>query len=108
MSERLLEAQLGELCPPLIGRTFVGVVACQIEVLAAHAAKPSAVGPAQQLRRERQRERVTRPRMYVELVARDVRGAQLVTFSGLGDLAGVHLERRRGLLETAHAWPAEL
>jgi hypothetical protein len=53
-------------------------VRLDVQVFAAHGTKPGAVGTAEDLRRQRQRERIARPRGEVEHVVADVRRAELL------------------------------
>src|SRR3954447_17076149 len=80
-----------------------------VEVLAAYRAQSPALVRTHDLGRKFQYERVARPRLEVELVAVDVGRLQLVVFgAGLIDLAHVDRYRPPGVLETAHARPAQL
>jgi hypothetical protein len=54
------------------------LVRLEVQVLAADRTEAGAVGPAEDLLRKRQRDRVARPGIHVELVVDEVRRAQLV------------------------------
>jgi hypothetical protein len=76
------------------------------EIHSADRAETRAVLPAEQHRREREREGISCPRRYVQHVSFEIRRGQLLTTTRLRNLAGVDLERGRGIGETAHAGAA--
>src|SRR4051794_17617537 len=88
--QALVELQLGELRPAGVGLRIVLVRGLLVEVRPADPAQAGAVGPAGQLRRELERERIARPGREVELVVRaDVGRDELLRRAGLMDLAHV-------------------
>src|SRR5438067_1023334 len=79
---RLLEPHLRQLRPAWIGRPLVPVLRPGgVEGRAADRAQPRALLAAQELLRDRQRERVTGPSSEVENAAVDVRRGELLPFS---------------------------
>lgn len=101
---RLLEPQFRQLRPARIGLAVVPVIGARgVEIDAADRAQPSAVGPAQHRRRERQRQRIARPGVEIEDPALDVRRLEFLSLSRLGHLARVDAEYGRRRLQAAHA-----
>ncbi len=101
---RLLEPQFGQLRPARIGLALVPVIGPRrAQIDAADGAQTGAIGPAQQRRREDERQRVTGPGMEIEDPALDVRRLELLALSRLGYLAGVDVEHRRCRLQATHA-----
>ncbi len=74
-----LQLQLPQLRPARVGLALVRVLRVEVEVLAALGAEAGAVGSADELRRQGQRERVVGPLGDVDdLVGVDVRAVQLL------------------------------
>src|SRR5215207_8848870 len=103
-----VELQLAQRRPAGVGLALVGVLRRAVQVRAAHGAEPGAILAADDLRWERQGERVAGPAAHVEVALVEVGRAQLVAAAGLVDLAGVHLHRVARRLEAAHARAVEL
>ena len=82
----------------------MGVIGAGLgEVDAADRAQADAIGPAQDLGRERQGQRIARPAPQVELVPPRRRATRAPPPPRLGDLAGVDLELRARAGQAAHA-----
>src|SRR5213592_2914510 len=79
-----------------------------VEVLAADRAKAQALVLADDLRWEREGQRVAGPGANVELVAVDVRRTELVAVARMVDLTGIDLERAVGAIEATHTRPAKV
>src|SRR5580765_6444162 len=65
----------------------------EVQVLAADRTEPRAVGPAENLLRQRERDRITRPTMHVELVVREIGRSQLVAALGVRGLILACIDR---------------
>src|SRR5204863_8986621 len=80
-----------------------------VQILAAHRAQPGAVGPAEDLLRQRERERVPCPRREVELAVREIGIAQLVRTGGIRRLVLANRDRlvHDRLFQTAVAGTVE-
>ena len=79
-----------------------------VQVLAADGAEAGAVGPAEDLVGQRERDRVARPGRDVELVADDVRRRQLLVVGLLVlVLAGADRQLEHGVAEAAVARPVQ-
>src|SRR3954449_136666 len=94
--------------PARVGLALVGVVWRAVQILAADGAEAGAVLTADDLRRERERPRVARPRAHVEVPLVEIGRAELLPAAGLVDLARVDLDLVVRRLEAAHARAVEL
>src|SRR5215207_144293 len=102
-----VELQLTQRGPAGVGLALVRVVGRAVQVLAADRAQARAVLAADDLNRQRERQRVAGPGAHVEMPLVEVGRAQLIPAAGLVDLAGVHVHALVGRLEAADARPLE-
>ena len=97
--------QLFERAPPRVGLEIRVLVRLYVQILAAVRAEACAVGAAQDLLRQRERDRISRPRADLELLVDDVlRAEALVWMPGrIVELAGGDGELQLSMTEAAHA-----
>ena len=98
-------AQRLERRPARVDRRILVDVRLDVEILSAHRAEPGAVGTAEDLVGETQRDLVARPRPEIELPFDDVLRAELLVRSGVGRLVlpRIHLHPDGRRCEAAHA-----
>src|SRR5437867_12543195 len=70
------------------------LVGVEVQILAAHRAEALAIRTAEDLLRERKRDRVARPAMHVQRVVREVRRAELVAAFGICRLVLACVDRQ--------------
>jgi hypothetical protein len=104
-----LLAQRFERGPAWVRVNLVVLVRLPVQVAPADRAETGALGPAQDLLREREDERVARPCRQVEHVVREVRRPQLLRIAGTRRLVLPSLDRHVecSVCETPHAGPME-
>jgi hypothetical protein len=85
------------------------LVRLAVEVHAAHGTEPGAVGPAEDLLRQLERDRVARPRRELEPIVDDVGCPQLLVGTIVGRVIFAPVDRDRDdcVLETPHARPVQ-
>ena len=104
-------SQLSKLRPTRVGRRLV-VVRGRIGVIEGDPAdrtQAPAIRTAQELEGKRESEGIVRPGAQIQLIAVDVRAAQLLVLRcGLLHLARVDLDRHVGVGQAAHARPGDV